>query len=185
MKARSPHRADNLSDWLALRRGLSAGIVAQLAQVHQQWAESLRVSTDEQALAVRTLDVLRELKVDDETLLAAALYPEARAHPEAIPELTRRFGAAQDTLLQGQLEADKVWPLHEHKAANASAEGLRRLLLVLIRDLRVVFILLARQLVRLRHAADLPEPERRRLAQLAGLDLNQSRIGSEKPRLFR
>jgi GTP pyrophosphokinase len=167
MKARSPHRADNLADWLALRRGLSAGIVAQLAQVHQHWAESLRVSADEQALAVRTLDVLCELKVDDETLLAAALYPEARAQPEAIPELARRYGAAQDTLLQGQLEADKVWPLHEHKAANASAEGLRRLLLVLIRDLRVVFILLARQLVRLRHAAGLPEPERRRLAQLA------------------
>ena len=125
MKTRSPHRAENLADWLALRHGLGAGIVTQLAQLHQHWAESLRVSAAEQALAVRTLDVLCELKVDDETLLAAALYPEARAQPQTVPELSRRYGTAQETLLQGQLEADKVWPLHEHKAANASAEGLR------------------------------------------------------------
>jgi GTP pyrophosphokinase len=167
MKTRSAQRPGTLVDWLLQHHGLGAGVAAHLAELHQRWAETLRVSAADQALAVRTLDVLCELKVDDETLLAAALYPEARAHPEAIAELGRRYGAVQETLLQGQLEADKVWPLHEHKAANASAEGLRRLLLVLIRDLRVVFILLARQLVRLREAAGLPDSERRRLAQLA------------------
>jgi hypothetical protein len=40
-------------------------------------------------------------------------------------------------------------------------------LLAIIRDLRVVLILLARQLVRMRAAARLPEAERRELAQLS------------------
>ena len=43
-------------------------------------------------------------------------------------------------------------------AAAGSSEGLRRLLLAIIRDLRVVFVLLARQLARMRAAMALPEP---------------------------
>src|SRR6185312_13145963 len=45
-------------------------------------------------------------------------------------------------------------------------EDLRRLLLAIIRDLRVVFVLLARQLARMRAAAALPEAERQELARL-------------------
>ncbi len=51
-------------------------------------------------------------------------------------------------------------------AIPAGQKGSRRLLLAIIRDLRVVFILLARQLVEMRAAGDLPEEERRALAQL-------------------
>src|SRR5690606_34318218 len=46
------------------------------------------------------------------------------------------------------------------------SEGLRRLLLAMIRDVRVALILLARQLVRMRGAARASEEERRRLAEL-------------------
>ena len=45
-------------------------------------------------------------------------------------------------------------------------KGLRRLLLAIVRDLRVIPILLARQLAWMRHASRLPEDERRALAQL-------------------
>src|SRR5690606_4228936 len=61
----------------------------------------------------------------------------------------------------------QVWALHaERLGRGAGSEGLRRLLLAIVRDLRVVPILLARQLARLRAADALPEPERRALAQL-------------------
>src|SRR5699024_7458101 len=67
-------------------------------------------------------------------------------------------------LVGGQLAADKVWALYaEHRQGS---EGLRRLLLAIIRDLRVVFILLARQLARMRTADQLPDDRRRALAQL-------------------
>jgi GTP pyrophosphokinase len=70
-------------------------------------------------------------------------------------------------LLQGQAEAEKVWPIYHERGGKSGAEGLRRLLLAIIRDLRVVLILLARQLARMRAAATLAEDQRRALAQLS------------------
>ena len=40
-------------------------------------------------------------------------------------------------LIEGQGEAEKVWALHAQKGPVGGAEGLRRLLLAIIRDLRV------------------------------------------------
>ena len=164
MKTRAPAPAGSLTDWLAHHRHQGELLSEGLIDVRQRLlAARLGGAEDE---VVRTLDVLRELKVDAETLLAAAWFPLIEQHPEAVADAVRMHGAAIEPLLLGQLEAEKIWPLHEQKAANTSAEGLRRLLLVLIRDLRVVFVLLARQLVRLRAAARGEDATRRRLAQI-------------------
>jgi GTP pyrophosphokinase len=56
--------------------------------------------------------------------------------------------------------------LHAERPEAGSSEGLRRLLLAIVRDLRVVPILLARQLARMRHADALPPAQARALAQL-------------------
>src|SRR3546814_5366293 len=69
-------------------------------------------------------------------------------------------------LLDGQRAANQVWALHAERSGQGNPEGLRRLLLAIVRDLRVVPILLARQLAQLRAAAQLPEDERIALAQL-------------------
>jgi GTP pyrophosphokinase len=69
-------------------------------------------------------------------------------------------------LVEGQREAERVWALHAERGTHGSAEGLRRLLLAIIRDLRVVYLLLARQLAAMRAAANWPEGERRALAEL-------------------
>ncbi len=68
--------------------------------------------------------------------------------------------------LPARSAAERVWALHAQHGADHGAEGLRRLLLAIIRDLRVVFILLARQLARMRAASALPESERQLLARL-------------------
>ncbi|MGK9850339.1 HD domain-containing protein, partial [Salmonella enterica subsp. enterica] len=65
-----------------------------------------------------------------------------------------------------QRSAEQVWSLYSEQGGRTRSEGLRRLLLSIVRDLRVVPILLARQLARMRHAARLPEAERRALAAL-------------------
>ncbi len=102
--------------------------------------------------AARVLSELAALNADVETQIAAVLFPLAHVEPPITGELEKRFGARVATLVQGQFEAEKVFALHSQKAPQASAEGLRRLLLVWVRDLRVVLILLARYLVRLRLA---------------------------------
>ena len=76
------------------------------------------------------------------------------------------FGAEVADLVEGQRAAEKVWSLYAARSGAGAAEGLRRLLLAIIRDLRVVFILLARQLVMMRRAVEIGEEERKALAQL-------------------
>src|SRR5690606_37560166 len=66
----------------------------------------------------------------------------------------------------GQDAADQVWALHAGREAGRNDEGLRRLLLSIIQDLRVVPVLLSRQLARMRAAHRLPATEQRALAQL-------------------
>ncbi len=168
MKARASVSADNLLDWSELHgAALSKDQRQFLGYAHEALASTDRAGADPLPALIATLDVLRELKVDGETLCAAALFPLIQSGELGLAEAQRLFGARIEVLLSGQLEAEKIWPLHDQKAPNTSAEGLRRLLLVLIRDLRVVFILLARQLVRMRMAANGSDEERRHIAQLS------------------
>ena len=77
-----------------------------------------------------------------------------------------RSARRRSPLLDGLQAAEQVWSLHAQREGRGNAEGLRRLLLAIIRDLRVVLILLSEQLVRLRARRQLPEAERRALAEL-------------------
>ncbi|GAB3378476.1 bifunctional (p)ppGpp synthetase/guanosine-3',5'-bis(diphosphate) 3'-pyrophosphohydrolase [Lysobacter fragariae] len=119
---------------------------------------------DPSAIIEGTLDALALLGADGETVAAAILdVCPLKAGPQAA--LEKKFPAVA-ALLEGQRAASQVWSLHAQHGAHASNEGLRRLLLAIVRDLRVVPILLARQLARMRQAATLPEGERRALAEL-------------------
>jgi len=103
-----------------------------------------------------------------EAAQAALLLYEAQAAGIAVDEAELRpFGTEVIGLVEGQRAAERVWSLHATRSGTSgSAEGLRRLLLAIVRDLRVVFILLARQLARMRAAAALDDERRRALAQL-------------------
>jgi len=112
-----------------------------------------------------TLASLALLGGDGEVMAAAILHVAPEWREKAEPALQREHPAVA-ALLEGQRAANQVWALHAEHAGAGNSEGLRRLLLAIVRDLRVVPILLARQLARLRAASDLPEAERRALAQL-------------------
>lgn len=113
-----------------------------------------------------TLDALAMLSADEGAVVAALLFdlPSLRASLEQLPLGNHK--AAVVGLLDGQDAADPVWALHAGREAGRNSEGLRRLLLAIIRDLRVVPILLARQLARMRAADKLDDEQRRALAQL-------------------
>ncbi|KFL35845.1 RelA/SpoT family protein [Arenimonas donghaensis] len=128
-------------------------------------AAGLPADKDERC-ALAVLDTLRPLRADAEVQAAAALHlwPALRA---ALPGKALEQAPRVQRLLEGLAAAGQVDDLHHHRPGQGSAEGLRRLLLALVRDLRAVLVLLAVQLVRLREAAQLPEEERRALAELA------------------
>ena len=112
-----------------------------------------------------TLQTLVRLEADESALIAALLFDLPGLRAGVVAGLTAAYPAVPG-LLDGQDAADQVWALHAGREAGRNGEGLRRLLLAIIQDLRVVPILLSRQLARMRAAGRQPEAERRALAQL-------------------
>ncbi|MFZ5635661.1 MAG: RelA/SpoT family protein [Pseudomonadota bacterium] len=123
------------------------------------------IPTPVRAQLADTLSALARLNADGDVILATLLHdlPAWRARIE--PRLAKEWPTVA-TLLEGQRAAAQVWTLHAADAGGRNAEGLRRLLLVMVKDLRVVPILLARQLALMHAAGARPEAERRALAQL-------------------
>ncbi len=106
------------------------------------------------------LELMAGLAADLKTLCSAMLFVAER-HGESMDrwqgELPDSVRQQLDSLLRlAQVQAENV-PADAAGASSASAEGLRRLLLALVTDVRVVLIALAWQLVRLRAAKDDPE----------------------------
>jgi len=126
------------------------------------WESGGERTTSERALLMEQLMVLQPLHADSET---TALMLAARSHVPG--DVLQRLSPTLAGLMHGYHEAQRVWQIYREKPAKAGAEGVRRLLLVLSKDLRVVFVLLAEQLVAMRHCAHLPEAERKALAGLS------------------
>ena len=158
----SSAKVPRLSDWLEQAKVASERGDALWKDL-QALAAALPPEPVEQD-CIALLESLLALKVGPDVLLAAALakWPalQAAVNPkqEGLPRL--------QPLLDGIKAAEQVWSLHAQRENPGNSEGLRRLLLALVRDLRVVPILLAMQLQRLRLAGQKSEQERRALAQL-------------------
>jgi len=114
-----------------------------------------------------TLALLGELGVGEDAQAACVLHSLSLAGAVVADADLAAFPADVRALIEGQQASEKVWSLYATRGSTGGNEGLRRLLLAIIRDLRVVFILLARQLVRMRAAERAPEAEQRALAQLS------------------
>ncbi len=157
-----------VSLWSWLDRVVIAHGVAAFAPVMalRDRVEASKTFAATESELIATLGLLENLEGDAEMLAACILHTLQQCGVAlTAPELARLPAGVRD-LIDGQQAAEKVWSLHSTRSGAGSAEGLRRLLLAIIRDLRVVFILLARQLVRMRAAANLPPEQRRELAQL-------------------
>lgn len=132
------------------------------------WGEQAQAGApmrDPADVLVDTLQILASLNADADVMAAAlldALVDVDRHAADAGVEIPARLQA----LLEGQRAASRVWALHRDHGGGRNPEGMRRLLLALVRDLRVVPIVLARQLSRMRAAWRLPPEEQRALAQL-------------------
>ncbi len=129
-------------------------------------AEAARLPAPDAAMLGDALHCLRALGSDEDALLAAALHALGTSAPAAEREAIVRARPGVAALLEGQDAAAQVWALHAEAGSARNQEGLRRLLLAMIQDLRVVPILLARQLARMRRMDAFDPPERVAMARL-------------------
>jgi GTP pyrophosphokinase len=118
--------------------------------------------------AVALSQIVAELKADDDIVLGALLYPllDAGLLPE--PEAILEFGdpatrIAQEIVRLGHFGTPAHWRPGQ-ALPGAQAEALRKMLLAVVTDARLILIRLADQLHRLRSCKDAPEAERQRIA---------------------
>ena len=113
------------------------------------------------------LELLDALGCDAPTQAAALWFELARVDAAQWATRSASVPAQVRRLVSGQQAAGQVWALHaQARSPQAAVEGLRRLLLAIVQDLRVVFILLARQLAQMRAATAWPEERAVALATL-------------------
>ena len=111
-------------------------------------------------------DLLTDLGMDHETVAAALLYPLLAAEERTLLQVREDFGAPIARLVDGLLKLDALGELHHSsRHFGNQLESLRKMLLAMAQDLRVVLIRLAMQLHTLRHLKDYRAEEQQRIAQ--------------------
>lgn len=117
--------------------------------------------------ALATVDILATLQFDTETLNAALLAALPAAHRPDEQKLRESFGAGVAALVQGARRISQIEPGagEPHAHGHLSLENLRKMLLAIAQDVRVVVIALAQRTALMRESFQLPAPERHRIGQ--------------------
>ncbi|MCA3598898.1 MAG: bifunctional (p)ppGpp synthetase/guanosine-3',5'-bis(diphosphate) 3'-pyrophosphohydrolase [Methylobacterium sp.] len=106
--------------------------------------------------------ILTELRVDDETIAAAMLHDTIEDTETTRTDIESRFGADIATLVEGLTKIKKL-DLVSKKAAQA--ENLRKMLLAVAEDARVLLVKLADRLHNMRTLHYVPPDKRARIAE--------------------
>jgi RelA/SpoT family (p)ppGpp synthetase len=106
--------------------------------------------------------ILTDLKLDDATIAAALLHDTIEDTTATRAEIDQMFGADIGALVEGLTKLNKL-DLVTKEATQA--ENLRKLLLAIADDVRVLLIKLADRLHNMRTISHVPPEKRRRIAQ--------------------
>ena len=111
-------------------------------------------------------DLLADLGMDHETAAAALLHALAASGQWPLAKVRDQFGPAVAQMVDGLLKLDAIGELHQNsQPIGRQLESLRKMLLAMAQDLRVVLIRLAMQLHTLRHLGHWQVEEQRRIAR--------------------
>jgi GTP pyrophosphokinase len=167
--------AGDVEDWLAavtagrpaeesdiLRRAASLAARAHVGQRRASGEPYVRHS-----LAVAK--ILADLGLDHETLAAAILHDVVEDSGIALEDLKRDFGARIASLVDGVTKMNVIQEFQIQpggsRREHTQAESLRKMLLAMAEDVRVVFIKLADRLHNMRTLDSLPEEKQKRIAR--------------------
>ncbi|MEK6550030.1 MAG: GTP diphosphokinase [Pseudomonadota bacterium] len=113
--------------------------------------------------------ILAELRLDAESIAAAILHDVAEDTDTTLDDIRAQFGPGVAALVDGVTKLDVLPELHRDLAASraghAQAESLRKMLLAMAEDVRVVLIKLADRLHNMRTLSALPADRQQRIAR--------------------
>ena len=119
--------------------------------------------------ALAVAEILHGLRLDVDTLAAAILHDVVEDTDVTLAEIEADFGRTIARLVDGVTKMEHIGEFHESGLAagreHAQAESLRKLLLAMAEDVRVVLIKLADRLHNMRTLKHLDAARQRRIAQ--------------------
>ena len=111
---------------------------------------------------IAVADILADLHMDAQTIVAAILHDVIEDTPTAKDDLVARFGTEVAELVDGVSKLDH---LQFRSRAEAQAESFRKMLLAMVRDIRVVMVKLADRTHNMRTLGSVPPAKRRTIAR--------------------
>ncbi|WP_456416561.1 RelA/SpoT family protein [Thiolapillus sp.] len=159
---------EHLAAWLAALAGRrSREDIHQLSRaldiVHQVHDEEPTFGGMQHRLAlVQTADILDQLGLDTETLVVALLSDL----PSAELELAEPFGERVQTMIRDLVRIRTVAVTGSTDTSDRQSENLRRMLLGLADDVRVVLVVLAKRLQLMRVLGSLEAEDQQRIADI-------------------
>ncbi len=156
-----------LDDLLPRLGYLGAGEVGTLERAYrvadQAHAGQLRLSGEPYIThPVAVASLLADLHLDTDALAAALLHDVVEDTPTRAEEIREEFGPTVEKLVLG---VTKLGRIKLHSQAQVQAENIRKMLIAMAEDLRVVLIKLADRMHNMRTISALPPPRQRRIAQ--------------------
>jgi len=168
-----------ISEWLSPR---------ELKKIDEAFAFAERVHAGERRASgesylrhpVEVANILASIRPDAATVMAAILHDTLEEKPYDVRHIKRAFGDEVATLVEGVTKLDRIqlnetssWfsiPLlhrrtKERLGHERHVESLRKMLLAMTKDIRVILIKLADRLDNMRTLAPLRPDKRRRIAQ--------------------
>jgi RelA/SpoT family (p)ppGpp synthetase len=111
---------------------------------------------------VAVADILADLRLDGDTLVAAILHDVIEDTPTAKAEIASMFGEVVAELVDGVSKLDQIQFKNRQEA---QAESFRKMLLAMVRDIRVIMVKLADRTHNMRTLGAMPPVKRRRIAR--------------------
>ncbi len=168
-------RMNGVEDWLAAvasnrpepEKEILRRAVALASRAHAGQSRASGEPYVQHSLAVAR--ILAGLGLDHETLAAAILHDVVEDGGIALDDLKNEFGVTIAGLVDGVTKMKVIQEFQSESAGSrrehAQAESLRKMLLAMAEDVRVVFIKLGDRLHNMRTLSALPEEKQKRIAR--------------------
>ncbi len=111
---------------------------------------------------IAAANILSDLHVDAETIIAAILHDVIEDTPTAKEQIAEQFGREVAELVDGVTKLDQIKFKNREEA---QAESFRKMLLAMVRDIRVILVKLADRTHNMRTLDAMPLPKRRMVAR--------------------
>ena len=161
--AHAPTASTDFEHWLGtLNTRWATDHREHLRQAHET---ALRCLPDSRT-GLTAAGLLTSLRLDYEVVCAAILQEAVDRHQLSRSDIREQFGEGVAKLIKGVSRLELIGMLHQRGPQTPQQiEGLRKMLLAMAKDIRVVLIKLALRLCQMRDLDRLPETQRQAFAQ--------------------